>query len=133
GTQPGVRAVAVVGILPQQHDLDLVEGRRLQRREYLVLGRVDCKFLAFLIDELFELFEIRLSELIADDLLPAGGEFLFHAAIVARGGRLLARKSRGPNDNTEHSSTKHAIIGVSTARHSLCSRRQVLRAGTTLS
>ena len=63
--------VAVVGILPQQDDLDLVQRRQLKGIEDLVLGRINGVSSTLAIDKLFERFEIGFVEFPGQDALPA--------------------------------------------------------------
>ncbi|MDQ0989645.1 hypothetical protein QFZ74_000873 [Streptomyces sp. V3I7] len=62
------------GSLAEDEDLDLVERRRVQRREDLLAGRVDGAAGTLPLDELDQLLEVRLLQLVAQNPAPGLGQ-----------------------------------------------------------
>ena len=69
-------AGAVVGVLPKQQHLHLLERRGLERREHLVGRRVDRPGGPLVGDVLLQLLEVRFGELGRQGLLPVGRQLV---------------------------------------------------------
>ena len=84
--QPVRLARIVVGVLPDDDRLDLVDGAVVERRENLGTGRVHDVMLRLLLQELFfNLFKIRLFELVGEQVQPGLFKF-YHVVMPAKAG-----------------------------------------------